>query len=236
MNIILIGYGKMGKTIERLASTRAHKIVARLDEHDDLELALQSQADVAIEFSSPEAAFNNIKKCIENNVPVVSGTTGWLDRKAALDQFCLDKKGSFFYASNFSIGVNIFLKINEYLAGIIHNYPAYEISMDEIHHSEKKDAPSGTAISIAEHIIKNHSSKKSWIKGEASQPHEIGIRSFRIDQVPGTHVVRYFSEIDDIELKHTAHSRDGFAFGAVLAAEWLKGKTGVFNMNDLLAL
>jgi 4-hydroxy-tetrahydrodipicolinate reductase len=236
MNIILIGYGKMGKTIERLAIERGHSIVARLDRTDSLETALHTSPDVAIEFSTPDTALENIKKCIAYKVPVVSGTTGWLENKAEADAFCLSHGGSFFYASNFSLGVNMFLKINEQLAAMLNKYPEYEISMDEIHHTEKKDAPSGTAISIAERIINNLSRKKSWVKGDANQPEEIGIRSFRIDMVPGTHVVRYYSAIDDIELKHTAHSRDGFAQGAVLAAEWIVGKTGVFNMNNLLAL
>jgi len=236
MKILLIGYGKMGKTIERLAIERGHTIVARLDKTDSLDAALKSAPDVAIEFSTPDTALGNIKKCIEHKIPVVSGTTGWLANKAEADAFCKSNSGSFFYASNFSLGVNMFLKINEQLATMLNKYPEYEISMDEIHHTEKKDAPSGTAISIAERIINNLSRKKSWVKGDANQPDEIGIRSFRIDMVPGTHVVRYYSAIDDIELKHTAHSRDGFAQGAVLAAEWIVGKTGVFNMNDLLAL
>ena len=236
MKIVLIGYGKMGKTIERIATERGHVISGRLQEDDSLDKALLDSPDVAIEFSTPDAAPQNIKKCIDRKVPVVCGTTGWLEKRTEVEAYCHSFGGSFFYASNFSIGVNMFLKLNEQLAQMINKYPEYEISMDEIHHTEKKDAPSGTAISIAERIINNLSRKNSWVKGDATQPSEIGIRSFRIDMVPGTHVIRYYSTIDDIELKHTAHSRDGFAQGAVLAAEWLKGKTGVFNMNDLLAL
>lgn len=236
MNLALIGYGKMGKTIEGLALQRGHTVVTRIDKDQKLTDLSAAYVDVAIEFSTPETAAENIKTCIDKKIPVVSGTTGWLEHKPAVDAYCKAQGGAFFYASNFSLGVNIFFKLNEYLAQIINKYPAYEISMDEIHHTEKKDAPSGTAISLADIIIKNLSRKTKWVKGEQHQPEEIGIRSFRIDQVPGTHVVRFYSEIDDIELKHTAHSRDGFALGAVLAAEWLKGKSGVFNMNDLLAL
>lgn len=234
MNIMLIGYGKMGKTIERLAVQRKHSIVARVDIGDDFASALATRPDVAIEFTGPDAAYNNIYRCLENNIPVLSGSTGWLNRKPEIEEFCKQQGGSFFYASNYSLGVNIFFKLNEYLARILNNHPEYNISMDEIHHTEKKDAPSGTAISIAEGIIKNLEHKISWVKGEANHDKEIGIRSFRIDQVPGTHVVRFFSEIDDIELKHTAHSRDGFALGAVLVAEWLKDRKGVFSMNDFL--
>jgi 4-hydroxy-tetrahydrodipicolinate reductase len=233
MKIILLGYGKMGKTIEKIAMNRGHEISARIDIDNQSELD-DAQGDVVIEFSHPDSAFNNITKCLLRKLPVVCGTTGWLDRRAEVVDLCSQVNGTFFYASNYSLGVNLFFKVNEYLAKMMNGFPEYEIAMDEIHHSEKKDAPSGTAISLAEGILKNVTRKKSWVNRKTRKAEEIYIGSFRIDQVPGTHVVKYESPIDDIEIKHTAHSRDGFARGAVLVAEWAQNKKGVLSMDDFL--
>jgi 4-hydroxy-tetrahydrodipicolinate reductase len=233
MKIILLGYGKMGKTIERIALNRGHEISARIDIDNQNELD-DAQGDVVIEFSHPDSAFNNITRCLLRKLPVVSGTTGWLDRRAEVVDLCSQVDGTFFYASNYSLGVNLFFKINEYVAKMMNGFPEYEIEMDEIHHSEKKDAPSGTAISLAEGILKNVTRKKSWVNKKTRKAEEIYIGSFRIDQVPGTHIVKYESPIDDIEIKHTAHSRDGFALGAVLVAEWAQNKKGVLSMDDFL--
>ncbi len=233
MNIILLGYGKMGKTIEKIAMNRGHEISARIDIDNQSELD-DAEGDVVIEFSHPDSAFNNITKCLLRKLPVVSGTTGWLDRRAEVVDLCSQVNGTFFYASNYSLGVNLFFKVNEYLAKMMNGFPEYEIAMDEIHHSEKKDAPSGTAISLAEGILKNVTRKKSWVSKKTTKAEEIYIGSFRIDQVPGTHIVKYESPIDDIEIKHTAHSRDGFALGAVLVAEWAQNKKGVLSMDDFL--
>ena len=233
MDIILLGYGKMGKIIERIAQTRGHQITGRIDINnaDDFNTA---EGDVAIEFSHPDAAFENVKSCIERKLPVVCGTTGWLKRKPEIEALCKKNNGAFFYASNYSLGVNIFFKVNEYIARMMDSLSEYEISMDEIHHTEKKDAPSGTAITLAEGIMKNVSRKKKWVNHKTGRPEDLFIESFRIDQVPGTHVVKYESAIDDIEIKHIAHSREGFAKGAVMVAEWLKDKRGVFTMDDFL--
>jgi 4-hydroxy-tetrahydrodipicolinate reductase len=233
MEIILLGYGKMGKTIEKVALDRGHEISARIDIDNATEFETAS-GDVAIEFSHPDAAFDNVKKCIEKRLPVVCGTTGWLDRKTEIETLCKQNNSAFFYASNYSLGVNIFFKVNEYIARVMNNLPEYEIEMDEIHHAEKKDAPSGTAITLAEGIIKNVKRKKKWVKRKTGRPEDLFIESFRIDQVPGTHVVKYESPIDDIEIKHIAHSREGFAKGAVMVAEWLKDKHGIFTMDDFL--
>ena len=233
MKIILLGYGKMGRTIEKIAINRGHEISARIDIDNQSELD-DAQGDVVIEFSHPDSAFNNITKCLLRNLPIVSGTTGWLDRRPEVIDLCNQVDGTFFYASNYSLGVNLFFKVNEYLAKMMNGFPEYEIAMDEIHHSEKKDAPIGTAISLAEAILKNVARKKSWVSKKTKKPDEIYIGSFRIDQVPGTHVVKYESPIDDIEIKHTAHSRDGFALGAVLVAEWAQNKKGVLSMDDFL--
>lgn len=233
MKIILLGYGKMGRTIEKVAINRGHEISARIDIDNQNELD-EAQGDVVIEFSHPDSAFNNITKCLLRKLPIVSGTTGWLDRRSEVIDLCSQVDGTFFYASNYSLGVNLFFKVNEYLARIMNDFPEYEIEMDEIHHSEKKDAPSGTAISLAEGIIKNVARKKNWVSKKTIKADEIYIGSFRIDQVPGTHIVKYASPIDDIEIKHTAHSRDGFALGAVLVAEWAQNKKGVLSMDDFL--
>lgn len=233
MDILLIGYGKMGKVIEQVALSRGHKIAGRID-IDNAEELNHARADVAIEFSHPESAFNNVKQCLELGIPVVCGTTGWLNRKSEIEKICDYYEGSFFYASNYSLGVNLFFKVNEYLAKVINGLKEYDISLDEIHHSEKKDAPSGTAITLAESILKHVSRKKQWVAESSENPADLVIKSFRIAQVPGTHVVKYSSSIDDIEIKHTAHSREGFALGAVMVAEWLPDKKGCLSMDDYL--
>jgi 4-hydroxy-tetrahydrodipicolinate reductase len=233
MKIILLGYGKMGKTIERVAINRGHEISARIDIDNQSDFD-DAEGDVAIEFSHPDAAFDNITRCLTRNLPIVCGTTGWLKRKSEIENLCNKVNGTFFYASNYSLGVNLFFKINEYLAKMMNGFPEYEILMDEIHHMEKKDAPSGTAISLAEGILKNVTRKKSWVSKKTTKADEIYIGSFRIDQVPGTHIVKYESPVDDIEIKHTAHSRDGFALGAVLVAEWAQNKQGILSMDDFL--
>lgn len=223
----------MGRIIEQTALRRGHTIAGKIDVDNQGDLD-SAEADVAIEFSHPDAAFDNVKKCLERGIPVVCGTTGWLARKAEIEKICAYYNGAFFYASNFSPGVNILFKVNEYLARIMNSFPSYDISMDEIHHSEKKDAPSGTAISLAEGILNHVERKQKWVSGEQNRAEEISITSFRIDQIPGTHVVKYSSGIDDIELKHTAHSREGFALGAVMVAEWIPGKKGCLSMDDFL--
>jgi 4-hydroxy-tetrahydrodipicolinate reductase len=233
MNIILLGYGKMGKIIERVATERGHHITARIDIDNASEFE-SAKGDVAIEFSHPDAAFENVKKSLEKNIPIVCGTTGWLSRKSEIEALCKARNGAFFYASNYSLGVNIFFKLNEYLAKMMNNFSAYEIGMDEVHHTEKKDAPSGTAITLAEGVLKHVDRKKVWVNAQTGKPEDIFIESFRIDQVPGTHVVKYESPIDDIEIKHIAHSREGFALGAVMVAEWLRDKKGVLSMDDYL--
>ncbi len=233
MRILLVGYGKMGKIIERIAVQRGHTIAGRidLDNHHELETA---EADVAIEFSRPEAAYENIKQCLTRGIPVVCGTTGWLEKKPEIEKYCQQVNSAFFYASNYSLGVNIFFKVNEFLAKVMNNFAEYEITMDEIHHTEKKDAPSGTAITLAEGALKYIDRKKAWINGDPEKSEQLAIKSFRVDAVPGTHVVKYASPIDEIDIKHTAYSREGFATGAVLVAEWIKNKKGVLNMNDFL--
>ncbi|MEX1382042.1 4-hydroxy-tetrahydrodipicolinate reductase [Lutibacter sp.] len=233
MKIALLGYGRMGKTIEEIAIQRGHKIVLKVDENTkkyDIKIA-----DIAIDFSIPSVAFNNISCCLNNNVPVISGTTGWLEKFPAVAELCNQKNGGFIYASNFSLGVNIFFELNEQLAKMMHQLEEYNISMEEIHHTKKLDAPSGTAITLAEGVIK-HTNKKSWNLDVTNSNSEIPIIAKRIDDVPGTHTVVYKSDVDSIEIKHTAHNRSGFALGAVIAAEWLHGKTGVFTMKDVLGL
>ncbi len=233
MKIALLGYGRMGKTIEQIAVQKGHEIVLKIDKSNvDYDITL---ADIAIDFSIPSAAFNNIANCINNNIPVVSGTTGWLDKFNDITTLCKTKKGSFIYASNFSIGVNIFFKLNEYLAEIIAHLNNYQVSIEEIHHTKKLDKPSGTAITLAEDILK-HSSKENWSLNVTNNKNEIPIVSKRIPDIPGTHSIKYESAEDTIEIKHTAHTRDGFALGAIIAAEWLVDKTGVFTMKDVLGL
>jgi 4-hydroxy-tetrahydrodipicolinate reductase len=233
MKLLIVGYGKMGKTIEKIALQRGHEIAGRIDIENQHELDTV-QADVAIEFSHPDAAFTNIKKCLERRIPVVCGTTGWLSRKSEIESLTRANNGTFFYASNFSLGVNIFFKLNEHLAKMMATFTAYSIDLEEIHHTEKKDAPSGTAITLAEGIIKQNDRKSRWVNQPSTTANELPIISHRIAQVPGTHVVKYSSTIDDIEIKHTAHTREGFATGAVMVAEWIKDKKGILAMDDFL--
>ncbi|MFD1294616.1 4-hydroxy-tetrahydrodipicolinate reductase [Lutibacter holmesii] len=233
MKIALLGYGRMGKTIEQIALNKGHEIVLKVDENTvNYDITI---ADVAIDFSIPSVAFNNISTCLKNNVPVVSGTTGWLDKFDDAVALCKQHNGGFIYASNFSLGVNIFFELNETLAKMMKNLEQYQISMEEIHHTKKLDAPSGTAITLAEDIIK-HSNKSNWALNVTKTDTEIPIVAKRIPDVPGTHTVEYSSQVDTIEIKHTAHNRDGFAQGAVVAAEWLVGKKGLFTMKDVLGL
>jgi len=232
MKIALFGYGKMGKMIEQIALVRNHTIVAKID-IDTTEIDF-SQMDVAIDFSQPSAAFGNIQQCLEHNVPIICGTTGWLKDFDKAVNLCEEKEGAFIYASNYSLGVNIFFELNTYLAKMMQNLKQYHVSLEEIHHTQKLDAPSGTAITLAEGIIEN-TDYRGWkldIAGEG----EIAITAKRIDEVPGTHTITYSSNVDDIEIKHTAHNREGFALGAVVAAEWIIGKKGVFTMKDVLNL
>ncbi|SDG00915.1 4-hydroxy-tetrahydrodipicolinate reductase [Chitinophaga filiformis] len=238
MKIALIGYGKMGKAIEAIAVAKGHEIVHRVDLNSQhlLEKEELSKADVAIEFTGPETAYNNILKCFAANVPVVCGSTGWLEQLPAVTSLCLEQHQAFLYASNFSVGVNIFFEINKRLAELMANQPQYEVKMEEIHHTQKRDAPSGTAISLAEQLMEKVRRKQEWVNEESSRPEQLSIISKREDPAPGTHSVTYTSAIDDITITHTAHSREGFASGAVIAAEWLKGKTGIFSMKDVLSL
>lgn len=229
MKIALLGYGKMGKAIEKVALERGHTIVIKASVDSTYTI---TDADVAIDFSIPEAAFANISNCLTHQVPVISGTTGWLqDYDNAVD-LCHNTKGAFIYASNFSLGVNLFFELNRTLAKLMKGQPQYKISMEEIHHTQKLDAPSGTAITLAEDIIKN-SDYTQWTL-DNPKPDEIGIVAKRIEAVPGTHEIVYESAVDSIEIKHTAHNREGFALGAVIAAEWIMGKKGVFTMKDVL--
>ncbi|WP_031527304.1 4-hydroxy-tetrahydrodipicolinate reductase [Dyadobacter crusticola] len=235
MKILLLGYGKMGKTIEKIGIERGHTIVAKIDlqNRGEMEALGREDVDVAIEFSSPESAFENITYCLKKGWPIVSGTTGWLEHKAEIEKLCQDTNGAFFYASNYSIGVNLFFRLNKQLARLMKGQ-AYRSSMTEIHHIHKLDAPSGTAITLAEGIIEGSGEQKGWKLAPEDEEGFIQIESKRLGEVPGTHIVRYESQVDTIEITHTAHNRDGFALGAVVSAEWLPGKAGVFGMNDLL--
>ena len=232
MNIALLGYGRMGKTIQKIATERGHSIALIVDKDDkDYDISV---ADVAIDFSIPSAAVNNITNCFNAGVPIVSGTTGWLDHYDQIISLCQEKKGGFIYASNYSLGVNLFFELNKKLAKMMHPIEGYDIKMEEIHHTQKLDAPSGTAITLAEGVIEN-SNKDGWLLDQGNET-TIPIVAKRIENVPGTHTVTYTSAVDDIEIKHTAHNRQGFALGAVVAAEWLSGKTGVYGMKDVLGL
>ncbi|UZD22433.1 4-hydroxy-tetrahydrodipicolinate reductase [Algoriphagus halophytocola] len=239
MNILILGYGKMGQLIAQLSEERGHSIAAKIniDNRNELENLDPKDIDVAIEFSQPEAAVANIRWAIERGIPVVSGTTGWLDQKPSIEQLTLSKNGAFFYASNYSIGVNIFFKVNEFLSKLMNETKGYKASVEEIHHTAKKDAPSGTAITLAEGILKNNDELKDWhlTDKESDSDQSLPITSKRIDPAPGTHIIRYQSEIDDIEISHTAHSRQGFALGSILVAEWIQGKKGVLSMDDYLS-
>ncbi len=236
MKIALLGYGKMGKEIEKIALSRGHEIVLKvnIDNATDLTIDNLKKADVAIEFSTPETAYSNIQKCFESNVPVVVGTTGWLHKMNEVKDAAENKGKGFFYASNFSIGVNVFFEINKKLAQLMAPYSDYTIEMEEIHHTQKLDAPSGTAITLAEGILENVNSKTKWVNNTSSIPNELEIISKRIGNIPGTHTVVYNSSVDEIFIRHTAHNREGFALGAVVAAEFMKGKNGFFGMKDML--
>ncbi|WNH11410.1 4-hydroxy-tetrahydrodipicolinate reductase [Thalassobellus suaedae] len=232
MNIALLGYGRMGQTIEQIAIKRGHNIVLKVDKDDkDYDI---TKADVAIDFSIPNVAFNNISNCLNNNVPVISGTTGWLENYDNAVALCKEKKGAFIYASNYSLGVNIFFELNKTLAKMMSTLKQYNVSMEEIHHTKKLDAPSGTAISLANDIIEFNTNFKAWELDSTKEEATIPIVAKRIEDVPGTHTVNYESEVDTITIEHIAHNRQGFALGAVIAAEWIVGKTGVFTMNDVL--
>ena len=238
MKIALIGYGKMGHMIEEIAVQRGHEIVLKIhiDNTQDFTEQNTAAADVAIEFTAPESAFENVKRCLDFGVPVVSGSTGWNKHIPEAKDYCLQKGGAFLHASNFSIGVNIFFQLNKLLARLMASQPGYEVTLKEIHHTQKLDSPSGTAVTLAEQVIQNIGRKKNWVNEPANTPGELSIISERVDPAPGTHHVKYTSEVDDIEIIHTAHSRKGFALGAVLAAEFLAGKKGVFTMDDVLHL
>ena len=236
MNIALIGYGKMGKEIEKIGISRGHTItcVVTTDNAKTYSLKDLQKADVAIEFSTPESATTNIYNCFNANIPVVVGTTGWLNQLEEIKKKCTEQNQTLFYASNYSIGVNLFFKLNEYLAKLMNSHCEYNVSLEEIHHVHKLDAPSGTAISLANQILEHTTSKKQWVNHETTTNDELTIVSKRIDEVPGTHTITYKSEVDQLSITHIAHSRKGFALGAVIAAEWIKNKKGVFGMNDLM--
>lgn len=245
MKIALIGYGKMGKAVEKLALAKGHEVVLRIDQNNKAALSQENlkSADVAIEFSIPATAVQNISVCLENHLPVVSGTTGWLEQMPAVKELCQQHHGAFFYASNFSIGVNILFAVNRTLANFMKRHQQYDVSIEEIHHTQKLDYPSGTALTLAEGILENTALKKAWSAHLASDQapvmeekdnDSLKIISKRISDVPGTHFVKWASPIDQLEISHVAHSREGFAMGALSAAEWIIGKKGVFGMNDLL--
>ena len=238
MNIALIGYGKMGKEIEKIALSRGHSIVLKIDKDnaDTYTLDELKKADAVIEFSVPHSAVDNIYTCFSAGVPVVVGTTGWLDKLDEVKAKCASSNQALFYASNYSIGVNLFFKLNEYLAKLMNAYPDYNVVMEEVHHVHKLDAPSGTAITLANQVIEQISEKTKWVNELSNNKNELAIVSKRIDEVPGTHTVTYSNEVDDISITHLAHNRKGFALGAVIAAEWIVGKKGVFGMNDMLNL
>ncbi len=238
MKIALIGYGKMGKAIEEIALQRGHSIELKIDiaTLQDFTKENLSKCDVAIEFTSPHTALQNIITCLDAGIPIVCGSTGWLEQWDVVKKKCEEKNGSLLYSSNYSIGVNIFFELNKKLASLMNAQTNYEVSMEEIHHTQKKDAPSGTAITLAEQVMENLSRKHKWVNDETPKADELLIESKRIDPAPGTHIVKYHSAIDDIEIIHTAHNRTGFATGAVLAAEFIKGKKGIYSMKDVLGL
>ena len=238
MKIALIGYGKMGKTIESIALERGHTVDLKIDidSMDDFTKENLKQCNVAIEFTGPHSAKENIIKCLDAGIPVVSGSTGWLEAWDEVENYCKEKNGSLLYASNFSVGVNIFFEVNKKLARLMKGHDEYEISMHEIHHTQKKDAPSGTAITLAEQIIQEIPAKKKWVNNETTDPEALFIISKREDPAPGTHSITYSSAVDDIEIIHTAHNRNGFALGAVLAAEYICSKKGIFSMKNVLGL
>lgn len=238
MKIALIGYGKMGKAIEEIAVERGHTIVLKVNDENlgDFTKENVSNADVAIEFTGPHTAYDNIIGIIDFGVPVVCGSTGWTERINEINKYCMEKNCSFLYASNFSVGVNIFFELNKKLASLMAPHKDYVISMEEIHHTQKKDAPSGTAITLAEQILDIIPQKKKWVNYASNEASELPIISKREDPAPGTHSIKYSSSIDDIEIIHTAHNRKGFALGALLAAEFIKDKKGIFGMKEVLGL
>ncbi len=238
MNIALIGYGKMGKEIEKILINRGHNVSLIIDIENTHDLCSEKMAgvDVAIEFTAPHTAYGNIVKCIEFGVPVVCGTTAWLDKYDEVVELCNQKGSAFFYASNYSVGVNIFAQVNKLLARLMNGYSQYDVSMEEVHHTQKKDAPSGTAITLAEGILEGITRKDKWVCGTTTEPAELEIAAIRRSVVPGTHTVTWESDVDYIKIEHLAKSRGGFALGAVLAAEFLAGKKGIYTMEDLLSL
>jgi len=238
MKIALIGYGKMGMAIEEIALQKGHEVVLKINIENTGDLTTENlqKADVAIEFTGPESSFDNLVKCIESGVPVVCGSTGWLHKWEDIKNLCIQKNGSLIYASNYSIGVNLFFEVNKYLSKLMAEYDDYNVRLEEIHHTQKKDAPSGTAITLAEQVLKNIKRKKHWVNHTSDDAEELEILSERIDPAPGTHKVKYTSSIDDIEIIHTAYNRIGFAGGALKAAEFLKDKKGIFTMKDVLNL
>lgn len=238
MKLALIGYGKMGKAIEEIALQKGHEIVLSISTENVEDFTTENirKADVAIEFTSPHSAVENVKKCIEAGVPVVCGSTGWLAEWDQVKKYCEEKNGGLLYASNFSIGVNLFFELNTFLAKLMKPHEEYDVALEEIHHTQKKDAPSGTAITLAEQVLQFISSKKQWVNHISDNPAELEIISERINPAPGTHKIKYRSAIDDIEIIHTAHNRKGFAGGAVLAAEFMAGKKGIYSMKEVLGL
>ena len=238
MKLALIGYGKMGKAIEEIAVQKGHEIVVRIDQPNLHEFTKEnlSKADAAIEFTGPHSAYNNVKACLDFGIPVVCGSTGWTDQLEELKQYCAAKNGGFIYSSNYSIGVNIFFEVNKKLSALMAAHKDYEVILEETHHTQKKDAPSGTAITLAEQILEQVKRKKQWVNELSDKPEDLEIISQRIDPAPGTHSIKYSSVIDDIEIIHTAHNRTGFASGAVLAAEFIKDKKGFFTMKEVLNL
>ncbi|PKQ70367.1 4-hydroxy-tetrahydrodipicolinate reductase [Raineya orbicola] len=238
MRIALIGYGKMGKEIEKIALERSHSISFRINKENANEILQISpeNTDVAIEFTSPESAFENLKNLLTQRVSVVCGTTGWLAKQKEIENLALQNQVAFLYASNFSLGVNLFFRLNELLAQMMNKYPNYKLLLEEIHHTEKKDAPSGTSITLAQGIMENYPAKTAWVNEFSEKDNLVSIVSKREPNVPGTHIIRYQNEIDCIEIRHEAYSRKGFALGAVLAAEFITGKKGIFSMKDVLQL
>jgi 4-hydroxy-tetrahydrodipicolinate reductase len=236
MKIALLGYGKMGQEIEKLALKRGHEIVAIFDSLEDWENDgdMLADVDVAIDFSTPVSIVENIYHCFDANVPMVIGTTGWLDDLEKVQQDCIKRDQCLFFAPNFSVGVNLFFSLNRFLASLMSKWGEYAVSIEETHHIHKQDAPSGTAIILANDIIRNTERKEKWVNETVENPEELGIKSYRTDNVPGTHIVRYESEEDCIEIIHTAKNRRGFAMGALMAAEWVIGKKGFFDMKNLL--
>ena len=235
MKIALLGYGKMGKEIESIALQRGHTIVLKVDENNSTTFTNEDlkKADVAIEFSTPQTVSANIKKCFDAQVPIIVGTTGWYEEFKMIQELCLQKNGALFHATNFSLGVNLFFKVNTYLAELMNKYDSYNVEMEEIHHIHKLDKPSGTAISLANQILEKIERKKQWSITD-NTPETLFIKDVREGEIPGTHIIKYTSAVDDIEIMHKAHNRKGFALGALIAAEYIKDKKGIFTMNDLI--